>query len=120
LKRKRPDLKIDADLRETPSPAWPTDLIPIAFPSQMKEVVLHHPSSRTLITADLIENFHLMDAPVTRLYLKAAGVWQRPGWSRFLRFVYDDRQGARDALARILGLDFERIGLAHGDPISQD
>jgi hypothetical protein len=83
----------------------------------LDKTVLLHVASRTLLTADLSENFHACDHLPTRLYLKAGGIWQKPGWNRFLRLVYRDKRAARRSIDRLLEQDFDRIVLAHGDVI---
>jgi hypothetical protein len=80
-----------------------------------RETVFLHPRTRTLLCADLIENFRGSDDPITRLYLRAAGLLGRPGLSRFLRLVYRKRPVARASLERLLTDDFERIVLCHGE-----
>ncbi len=115
MRRKRPDLRIDAELGERPDPGWGGVLVPVHIDgSMLDETVFVHRPSRTLITSDLVENFDTSPHLGTRLYLKAAGVHGRVGWSRFLRFVYRDRRATRRSLERLLGLDFDRIVLAHG------
>jgi N-methylhydantoinase B len=57
----------------------------------LKETVLFHPATRTLIGADLVENFETSDHLPTRLYLKISGIHGRVGWGRLMRFVYRDR-----------------------------
>ena len=61
-----------------------------------------------------MENFDTSPHLLTRLYLRAAGLQGRVGFSRFLRGVYRDRPAARRSLERLLALDFDRIVLAHG------
>ena len=54
------------------------------------------------------------------MYLKAAGIHGKIGWSRFLRIVYRDRAAARRSLDALLGHDFDRLVIAHGDVIARD
>jgi hypothetical protein len=116
MARKRPDLRIDAELSEHPHPDWAKDLKPIFIAGcTFRETVFVHPRSRSLICADLIENFHGTDHWPTRVYLKLAGIHGRVGFSRLLRVVYRDRPAARASLERLLAEDFDRILLAHGD-----
>lgn len=115
MRRKRPDLRIDAELGETPDPDWGGALAPVHIDgSMLDETVFIHRPSRTLITSDLVENFDTSPHLGTRLYLKAAGLHGHVGWSRFLRLVYRDRRATRRSLDRLLGIDFDRIVLAHG------
>jgi hypothetical protein len=115
MRRKRPELRIDADLSETPDPSWCGELIPVHIEgSMLDETVFLHGPSRTLVCADLIENFDSSPHLGTRLYLKAAGLQDRVAFSRFLRPVFRDRPAARRSLERLLRLDFDRVVLAHG------
>lgn len=117
LERKRKDLRIDAVHGEGAPPAdWEGVLEPIAIEgSELRETVLVHAPTRTLVSCDLIEQFSSMDHAPTRLYLKAMGIWQKPGLPPILRAVYRDRRAARRSIDALLERDFERVVLAHGD-----
>jgi hypothetical protein len=121
LRRKRTDLRFDADLSESPHADWKDDLIPLTIDGcTLYETVFFHPKSRTLITCDLVENFRTSSHLPTRLYLKLAGLHGRIGWSRFLRVVYRDRMAARASIERLLRWPFERVVISHGDIIADD
>lgn len=115
---KRRDLRIDRVLSSEPDPAWggAFSLWPVEG-CLLGETVFHHAESRTLISSDLLEYFTHCDHAPTRLYLKASGIWQKPGWARFLRPLYRDKAKARASIEKILALDFDRVILAHGDVI---
>jgi hypothetical protein len=116
LAKKRPDLPAMRLLSETPDPAWKDDLIPLRIEGcELKETVFVHPASRTVISSDLAENFATSDHLPTRLYLKLSGIHGKVGWSRLLRVVYRDHAAARASVERLLGHDFDRVVLAHGD-----
>lgn len=118
LARKRPDLAFDHALGSTPPPDWEGALVPVPILGCMlHETVFVHPASRTVISSDLTENFATSDDTFTRLYLKAAGIHGRVGWSRFLRFLYRDRRAARASIDALLEHEFDRIVLAHGELI---
>ena len=115
MRQKRPELRIDSDLSETPDPSWCGELVPVHIDgSTLDETVFLHGPTRTLVCADLVENFDSSPHVATRLYLKAAGLEDRVAFSRLLRPVYRDRPAARRSLERLLGLDFDRVLLAHG------
>jgi hypothetical protein len=119
LRKKRPDLRIDADLEDATDATWGGALVPIAIAgSMLEETVFVHPASRSVISADLTENFVSSDHLPTRVYLKLGGVHGKPGWNRFLRFVYRDKRAARASIDRLLEHDFDRLFLAHGDVIA--
>ncbi|HUM13841.1 MAG TPA: DUF4336 domain-containing protein [Myxococcaceae bacterium] len=120
MRRKRPELRIDAELSQTPDPDWGGVLRPVHIDGTMlDEMVFVHRPSRTLICSDLLENFDTSPHLPTRLYLRAAGLHGRVGWSRFLRLVFRDRRAARRSLEQLLGLDFDRVILAHGRVLEQ-
>ncbi len=125
LDAKRSDLRPDGDLGNVgvlgndPDPAWSADLgqaLVEGAPS-LSEVVFHHRATRTLITTDLLANFHHQPTRVTGWYLRMAGIHGRAGVSRPVRLAYSDRAAAAASLRRIFEWDFERVILAHGQVI---
>jgi uncharacterized protein DUF4336 len=122
LRRKRKDLRIDADLAPSASGApWEGQLDQLRIEgSLLRETVFHHPASRSLISVDLIENFATSPHGPTRLYLELGGIHGKPGWSRLGRWLYRDRPAARASFDRLAAWDFDRILLAHGDIIERD
>jgi len=119
LARKRSDLRFDAFLSDDPHPSWQGAFQPVTIQgSWLYETVFVHASSNSIVSADLVENFTQCDHWPTRTYLKLAGLYQQPGWSRFLRILYRDRSAARASINHLLTHDFSRILLAHGDIVS--
>ena len=119
LRRKRKDLSVEADLESGPPSAWGGDLQ--TFPirgSMLNETVLFHTPTNTLVGSDLLENFTHVEDAFTRQYLKLGGVYGKPGWHRFLRFVYRDRAAAKASIEQLLDLDLDRIVIAHGDVVT--
>ena len=47
----------------------------------------------------------------------AAGIRHYPGMSRFFRFCIKNRAAFVDSLTKIARLDFDRIVVAHGEPL---
>jgi hypothetical protein len=121
LARKRKDLRLSAVLDDAKAAPWSSELAPVHIDGcQLDETVFVHRATRTVISADLAENFTTSSHWPTRLYLKASGIHGRVGWSRLLRIVYRDRAAARRSVERLLEHDFERLVLAHGDLIPRD
>jgi hypothetical protein len=115
LAKRRKDLVIDRELGGEAPPDWREHLDTALLEGTMlNETVFLHRPSRSLIVADLIENFETSPHWPTRAYLKLGGIHGKPGLSRPLRLVFHDRKRARRALDRILSWDFDRIVLAHG------
>jgi hypothetical protein len=121
LRKKRPDLRLDALLGEQNEPAWGDDLETLTIEGTLlDETIFWHKPSGTLVTADLIENFESADDWWTRLYLKAGGIHGKVGLSRMLRLAFRDRTKARRDIDQLLGWGFDRIVLAHGNPIGSN
>lgn len=81
----------------------------------MNEVVFCHRPSRTLILTDLCFNVRRSPGLVTRCFHGVWGTWQRFGPSRAERFITKDRARARRTLDAVLGWDFERVSVCHGE-----
>jgi hypothetical protein len=121
LEKRRKDLDIDLELKGEAHPDWAEDLDTMFLDGTMlNETVFFHPSSRTLVVSDVIENFETSPHWPTRMYLKMGGIHGKPGLSRPLRMVFRDKPAARRAIDRMLDWDFDRIVLAHGDVIERD
>lgn len=121
LRRKRKDLKIDADLQGGADGPWGDELSSHEIGGTwLGEFVFHHAPSRLLITSDLLQNFHgTCDHWWTRWYLKVGGIYDRPGLDRLIRLMFRDRDRARADIDTVLGLDFDGVVLAHGDRIDE-
>jgi hypothetical protein len=118
LSHKRKDLPLTAKLEEAAAAPWAAELVPVHIDGCMiDETVFVHRPSRSLISSDLTENFVTHPHWPTRLYLKASGTYGKPGWPAPLRVAYRDRAAARRSLDGLLGHDFDRIVIAHGDII---
>lgn len=122
LRKKRPDLHIDHALRG--DGAVP-DVLRGTLEGlhingcDLDETVFLHARTRTVVSSDLTENFGTSPHLPTKLYLKVAGLEHQVGWSRLLRVVYRDREAARSSLEQLLGRDFDRIVIAHGNLIER-
>ncbi len=84
----------------------------------MREIVMLHRASRTLIAVDLVENFR-DETPgtdrVLRAWIKLFGMWNKPRPAPELRLLTFDRASARVAVEQILSWDFDRMVIAHGE-----
>lgn len=88
--------------------------------SQFEETVFLHRTSKTLITADLIEYFTEHEQWFTRMYLKLAGTYQNPSFPKIVKALYKDRPLAKLAFETMLGWDFDRMIIAHGNVLIED
>lgn len=87
----------------------------------MQEHVFFHPLSRTLIVADLLFNFG-PDTPgwTSFLLLAAVGARHHPGMSRRFRISIKDKAAFQRSVDMLLGWDFDRIIVGHGEVIETD
>ena len=121
LDKKRPDLRADAVLGGGRESSWPGEIEAIPIDGyRLNETVFVHRPSQTLLCSDLLENFKTSDDWFTRAFLKLNGVHGKPGVSRALRTAFRDKRAARKSIDVILEHPFDRIALAHGDPITHD
>ncbi|MCA9694556.1 MAG: DUF4336 domain-containing protein [Nannocystaceae bacterium] len=124
LAKRREDLRFDATLDDAPEAAWADalDQLVVRGSKVMEEVVFLHRSSRTLIVADLIENFDPKTlGPVFRVVARLGGVVHpHGGMPRDWRLSFRDRETARACVERILAWGPERIILSHGLCVSED
>ncbi|WP_257462757.1 DUF4336 domain-containing protein [Archangium lipolyticum] len=112
-------VSFDAELGDVPPPEWGAELEQLVFRGSrfMDEVVFLHRASRTLVLADLIENFeadHLR--PGLRWLTRLAGNLHPDGKAPVdMRLTFLGRKDeARACLLRMLAWQPERIVLAHG------
>jgi len=103
-----------------PPPAWSGELevLPLEGMPQVREHVFLHRPTRTLIVADLVFNFGLFATPWTRFFFRwGAGIREVPGMSRLFRFSIRDRAAFAGSVRQMMGWDFDRLIVGHGDVI---
>ena len=109
-----------SDLTEHPPDAWSADINQLIFKGSryIDEVVFFHKSSRTLILADLIENFELekvCDRPMRWLLTLGGNVDPDGKTPRDLQMTFiENKAQARRSLEKLLEWQPEKIVLAHG------
>jgi len=123
LRSKRPDLKWDADLGDSPAAEWSKDIDQVVVKGNWitTEVVFFHRQSRTAIFTDLIQNFEPnwfkgWRAFAARLDCLTA---PRPTVPRKFRAAFYNRRAARDAVQRIMEWPTEAVLAAHAAPVTQ-
>lgn len=118
LQKKRPDLRIDRTI-DTSDGAFGDEMEELTVDGfRLRETVLFHPTSRTLIVADLVHNVGRPEGGWTKFYASAMGFYDRVGLSRMLRWTaFSDREAARRSVERLLSLPFERVTVGHGEPV---
>lgn len=117
LERKRPDLEYVAVLGDEAPAEWRGQVDQVHFRGRPyeNEVDFFHRASRTLVMCDLAFNFGPNAAAATRLWMKLIRSYGRFGPSKLDPLLIRDRVAARESLQRILGWDFDRVVVAHGD-----
>lgn len=117
LERKRPDLVFDGVLGDEAPAEWKDQVDQAFFRGRPyeNEVTFFHRASRTLILCDLAFNFGPGAAAPTRLLMRILGSYGRFGPSKLDPLLIRDRRAARQSLERILGWEFDRVVIAHGD-----
>ena len=83
----------------------------------LDEHVFFHPTSRTLVVADLVFNVHACPGLGMPLFLRLVGAWKKLAQSRVWRFATKDRAAAAASIDEVLAWDFDRLVMAHGDVI---
>lgn len=126
LERKRPDIKFDWILGNTPDPRWAEDLDQVLVQGNriIWEIAFFHKPSKTLILVDLLENigdsYQHKAGLLLRFWWAVFRMWNRPkpapeyqvGWSR--------KEIAKQALNHILDWNADRVILAHGELIEKN
>jgi hypothetical protein len=123
LVERRPELRFSGVLGDRPRPEWAAELDQVATGGNVffSEVLFLHRASRTLIVADLIENFDEGTASrIGRALAALFGVFSRPVASPEFRFYTSDAEAAARSLCRARQWDFERIVLSHGALIEEN
>jgi hypothetical protein len=82
-------------------------------------VFLHRPTS-TLILTDLAFNMVTIEGAVQRALWRASGVPPRFGPSRTARLTLLSDRTAGTQLEKILGWEFDRIVVTHGEPVERN
>lgn len=107
-----------------PAPVeWDGELLALEIQGapEARDTALLHVPSRTLILTELVFNFG-GDEPIwTQLLLRlAVGSEHHPGMPRPVKAGVKDEAAFQSSLATILGWDFDRVIVGHGDVIEFD
>lgn len=118
LAKRKPDLRFDAELQDTPNPAWAAEIDQTIFFGSfaLTEVVFFHRPSRTAIVGDLVQRHD----PSRMTGIKGALmrldglVGEHGSTPRDWRLTFLRRRRARAARERVLAWQPERLVIAHG------
>jgi hypothetical protein len=119
LARKAPALRIDR-AHGAPEPAFDGLIDEVAIDGfRLREGVLVHRPSRTLVVADLLHNVGRPTQRWAVFYTRLMGFHDRPALSRAIRATgFDDRAAARRKLDAVLAMPFDRLVVGHGAPLA--
>lgn len=124
LRRKRQDIAFDGDLDDGAVAQWAGDLDQVVIRGNLitTEVVFFHVASRTVLFADLIQQFAPGSlsgwrALVARLDLMMESEPQVP---RKFRTAFINRVQARAAIQQVLAWPAEQVVMAHAPPVLGD
>jgi hypothetical protein len=124
LRRRRRDLRIDADLGPQPDPAWADAIDQVVFGGSllMDEVVFFHRRSRSAVVTDLIQRFDPGAVRGWRGWLMRLDGLVGPDGStpREWRITFRDRAALRRARDAVLAWQPQRVIIAHGACITED
>ena len=95
------------------------EVYPLAGMPKVREHLLYHRPTGTLIVADLF--FNLVPDTWTRLFFRAvSGIREFPAMSRLFRLMIRDREAFGRSLEPVRALPLERIIVAPGEPVLED
>ena len=118
LAGRRPDLRFDAELADAPDAAWAAEIDQAIFHGSvfMEEVAFFHRASRTAIIGDLVQRHRAEHATGWKgLVMRLDGlVGEHGSTPREWRATFLRRGPAREARARVLAWQPERLLIAHG------
>ncbi len=84
---------------------------------QFDEIVLLHKPSHTLIVGDYFFNVQKYEGWLARPLLRLTDTLEKPTQSKLWRRVTRDKVLMKASAQKVLGLDFERIVMCHGEPL---
>lgn len=118
---KRPDLRIDVVLDNTPHATWEGQIDQVRLTGNRitTEIVFFHRASRTAIFTDLLQQFPRgwftgWRGVVARLDRMTG---DQPNVPRKFRMAFTDKPSARRAVQTILDWPIQNLMMAHGTPI---
>jgi len=126
VERKQPDLEFDWFLSDHAPDVWAEEIDQVLVRGNrfIWEVAFFDRLSKTLILTDLLENIGEKSGAVSwqfKLWWKIVfHMWDNPKPAPEYQMGWKDKRAAKRSLERILGWDFDRIILSHGENIEAD
>nr|AYM52683.1 hypothetical protein [Aggregicoccus edonensis] len=121
LRRKRPELRIDAELGEAPELGYASvfEQTPLRGVPSVDEFAFLHRPSRTLLLTDMAFNIRQSPSWLTRTYLRLSGAYGRLAVTWLEKVLVKDKAALRASLERVLAWDFERVVVCHGEVLER-
>ena len=120
LAAKKRELVFDRVLGPEPDPAWSGvfDQRLVTGAPRLGETLFLHRPSRTLVLTDLAFHIGAEASFGVRLMMRLNGRYGEPGPTRVLKTYLEDRGEVRRVLLDVCdSWDFERVHVAHGEPL---
>lgn len=96
-------------------------ILELAGMPKVREHVMFHRPSRTLIVADLLFNFGRGESVWTRFFARyVMRLKKLVGMSPFFRSMIHDKEAFRASIERLMEWDFDRIIVGHGEIIQHN
>jgi hypothetical protein len=84
------------------------------------EYCFYLPGSKELIVTDLAFNYGTNVTFMTKIALLSAGVYNKLGTSKLVKFSITDKKLFKKSLESLFSLDFEVVHLNHGDSVTKE
>lgn len=119
LREKIRGLRVDEDLSNAAPSSWANELEQVVIDGapEMSEVVFLHKPSGTLVISDLLFNILEPEGFSTKMILTLMGTRGRLAKSRFWWRLTKDRAAFDASVKKMLGWDFDRLIMAHGEVV---
>lgn len=99
----------------------PADIERFVFTGhKIRETVLFHRPSRTLITADLLYNFQREHQPLEKAMFRLIGCYGAPRLAFYHRFVIEDKASVRELIETVHQWRPDRIIMSHGRIVERE
>lgn len=124
LRQKRPEIGFDGDLDDAGRSPWAADFDQVVIRGNLitSEVVFFHLASRTVLFADLVQQF--APGSLTGWRALVAGLdlmtEAEPQVPRKFRIAFINRAAARASIQRVLAWPAEKVVMAHAPPVQED
>lgn len=113
--------QLNAESIEDDEAVWCKELLWVLLEGvpSLNEWACFHPESKTFVVADLLFNCKPDDWR-GKAFFAFAGIRGWPGNCRLFRLCIRDKKALEASIQKILAWDFNRVIVAHGDPIETD